>query len=329
MSRVVLVLFLIVAVLLSSCSPAMMPATPPETPSGEVFVVALPRVVVTTDAAGQLDIEGLPLRGILTAMNVSPDMLALPDPAMVQSMTAANIQHIELRQTGNGIAILVNGLLLPHLYWQEENVRALGDLAYMLGPGGEQVQALIEKVGPILARVGLSVAVKFPLKDGEAAIPFASDEVALAAPAAPTGTPSAVVAFEVKYDEQGVPSIMGISAAELAQLTGNYSMPLALGQDTILRAQAVNIQTLQITSQADGLHLYVNGTPLPSLAWDQTMLDNTISLAVQVNPQLAPFEEIIKSFTPILTQTYISVLVHFPLAPGVEPLPIKMQVPNL
>jgi hypothetical protein len=53
--------FLMVALLIvSACgSPAMMPATRAPTESGETFVVALPRVVLTADEGGAIGVEGL------------------------------------------------------------------------------------------------------------------------------------------------------------------------------------------------------------------------------------------------------------------------------
>jgi hypothetical protein len=325
MMRKSVFLLMLVASLVAACaSPAMLPSQTAETESGEVFMVALPRIVLTADESGQLGVDGLPLDvlgigGMLPA--VSPDFVA--------AMQQANIQHLELRHTGDGLAVIVNGMPLPHVAWGDESFKAIGDLLYVLGPqigvDGEALQKLLTQLAPIVERLGISLALKFPAAADAPEVPFATDEVALAAPQVVEAPPSAVAKFEVKYDDQGVPSIMGISARDIAALTGNSQLPLAMSPEVIQRAQDSNIQSLQVSTTPAGLEVYINGVATPTIVWDQGMLSNAIDLWAQLNPAAAGYAPMIKQLAPFLTNTSLSILLHFPTAEGVAVIPVAMR----
>jgi sulfur carrier protein ThiS len=321
----VLVLLLIAAITVSACGgPAMMPAKSAETDGGETFLVALPRIVMAADENGNLNPEGLPLSTLVPGVQL-PSVGA----PLVQQMQAANVQHIELRHTGDGLVLLVNGMPMPSISWDDDSLKATGDLLAVFGPGlglqGEALQQLVTQLAPIVQRMGISVAVKFPAVEGAPVVEFAPDDVALAPVAAAEAAPSAIAKFEVKYDEQGVPSIMGVSARDIARLTGQSNLALALDPGVIASAQANNLQTLQLTTAADGLTVSLNGQTLPKIAWDEGRVGNVIDLLTQLNPALAPSAPIIKRLAPMLTNTNVGIMLHFPLAAGAEPIQVKMQ----
>ena len=167
----------------------------------------------------------------------SPASLGVPldlsqyriDPFYPAWMKAANIQHIELRQTGDGIALLVNGALMPSLSFQDGSLQRIGEIAPLLGQNGPAIGQLIEKFAPLVQRLGLSVALKFPKAGRRAGYSVRTgrhqDGRARSRATAP---PSAVAKFEVKYDDQGVPSILGISARDLQALGINANVALDL-----------------------------------------------------------------------------------------------------
>ncbi len=325
MRKSMLFILVLVTMILPACSgPAMMPSRSAETDNGEAFMLALPRLVLTVDENGQSGIEGLPLAalGLGSALpQVSPEFVA--------QMEQANIQHIELRHTGDALALMVNGNPIPRLAWGDDSIETMGMLFSLFGAQsgetGDATQQLLMKVAPIVQRLGLSVALKFPTAADAQELPFASDEVVMAAPRTADVEPSTVAQLEVKYDDQGVPSIMGISARDIAMITGNSSLPLALSPDVIARAQAMNLQHLQLTTGPDGLSIYLNGKPVPKLIWDQGMVSNVIDVLTQLNPEMSANAEMLKQLAPILTNTSLSVLIHFPMAAGVEAIPVHMQ----
>lgn len=329
MRKSFLVLLALASLLLTSCGPAIMPAANPELPSGEVFQVALPRIVVTFDKDGKPGLEGVPLEDISAALGRPIDLGAFSinnTYPMTDWMTAANIQHVELRQTGDGIAVLVNGELMPSLVYGEGALERVGDVAPLLNPQGAAIAEMLQKFGPLVQRLGLAIVLKFPQQEGVAAIEYNPGDVKLTsvAEAAAKTTPSAVAKFEVRYDDLGVPSILGISARDL-QAVG-VDAQLALRADYIAGLKANNIQNAQISARPDGLHLWINGTALPTIVWNEETLNNAVEIYAQMNPGVPPaYLNLIRTFVPMLGRTDLSVLVHFPLAEGVAAIDAKMQ----
>jgi hypothetical protein len=325
MRSVVLVALVLASLLLASCGPAIMPAAAPQTETGETFVIALPRIVLTFDEQGNPGVEGVALEDIARSLGFALDLSQYRiDPFYPAWMEAANIQHIELRQTGDGIALLVNGALMPSLSFGDGSLQRIADVAPLLGQNGPAVGQLIAKFAPLVQRLGLSVVLKFPMQDGAADIPYGPADIKLAQ-LQPAGVdPSAVAKFEVRYDEQGVPSILGISARDLQALGLNANV--ALAPNVLGQLQANNVQHVQLSSRSNGMYMWVNGNPLPAIAWDNTSLQNALQVYEQMNPGVPrAYLELIRTFVPMLAQTDVSIMVHFPPQLGVAVIPAKMQ----
>jgi hypothetical protein len=325
MRRFVLVVLVLAGLLLASCGPAVLPAAAPQTESGETFVVALPRIVITFDDQGNPGVEGVALEEIARSLGVPLDLSQYRiDPFYPAWMKAANIQHIELRQTGDGIALLVNGALMPSLSFQDGSLQRISDIAPLLGQNGPAIGQLLEKFAPLVQRLGLSIALKFPKQDGAQDIAYAPADTKVASLAPSTQAPSAVAKFEIKYDDQGVPSILGISARDLQALGVNANV--ALDPNVLTQLQSNNVQNIQLSSRSNGLYMYVNGNPLPAIAWDSAALNNAVQVYEQMNPGVPKqYLDLIKTFVPMLGQTDMSMMVHFPVAAGQTPIPVKMQ----
>lgn len=319
MRKSVLAVLLIIGILVAGCGPAMVPTAAPQTESGETFVIALPRVVVTFDADGKPGVEDLALEDIAATLGMPIDLSVYRiDPFYVNWMTTTGIQHIELRQTGNSLALLVNGIPMPHVNWSDASLTQTADLAPMFNLQGD----ILKKFVPMVTRLGVAVVLKFPA-DG-AAIPYASDEVAATA-AMPASDPTAALAhFEIKYSDQGVPAILGISAQDLQAM--GINAPLALAPSYIAMLQANNVQNLQLKSKNDGLYVYVNGIGLPNVVWDKTMLGSATEVWAQMNPGVASnYVELINEFAPLISNADVSVMVHFPVAAGATAIPAVMH----
>jgi hypothetical protein len=325
MHRHLLVVLVLIGLLATSCGPAIVPAAAPETESGEVFVVALPRIAITFDEQGNPGVEGVALEELARSAGIPLDLSQFRiDPFYPAWMKAAGIQHIELRQTGDGIALLVNGELMPSLSFEDGALARMGDIAPLLGANGQAVGQLIEKFAPLVQRLGLSVALKFPIQDGVKAVEYGADDIRLAALEPVVEDPSALVKFEIRYDEQGVPSILGISARDLQAL--GVQADVALAPNVLRQLQANNVQNIQISTRPDGLHLYVNGSPLPTIAWDSEALGKALQMYERMNPGLPKATlDLIETLVPMLGKTDMSVMIHFPLGAGAEPIPAKMQ----
>lgn len=325
MRRFVLVVLVLTGLVLASCGPAVMPAAAPQTQSGETFVVALPRIVITFDDQGNPGVEGVALEEIARSLGVPLDLSQYRiDPFYPAWMKAANIQHIELRQTGDGIALLVNGALMPSLSFQGDSLQRISEVAPLLGQNGPAIGQLLQKFGPLVQRLCLSIALKFPKQDGAQDIPYAPADTKVAALAPSNEPPAAVAKFEIKYDDQGVPSILGISARDLQSMGINANV--ALAPAVLEQLQTNNVQHIQLSSKSNGLYMYVNGNALPAIAWDSASLNNALQVYEQMNPGVPQqYLDLIKTFVPMLGKTDMSVMIHFPVAQGQTPIPAKMQ----
>jgi len=297
----------------------MKPASDPMTDTGEVFMIALPRIVINFDANGSPSVLGLSLTdvGKYTGMNLSTMQL---NKFYIDWMMAADVQHLELRQTGNGIIMFVNGKAMPHLGWSDASLQQATDFA---GLFNVQNTGMIKKFLPIVRRLGLDLVLTFPRAEGVAEIPLIDPEAAVNTVAQPSSEPaSAIVQFEVKYDENGVPGILGITAADLAAM--GISAPLALHPAYVALLQQNNIQTMELRGKSDGVFLYINGQPLPNIVWDDTFLNNAVGLYTQMNPQ-SPYIDIAKTVVPLMNKADIAIMVHFPIAAGQTPIVAKMH----
>jgi len=315
MRKTVLVLLTIAGLILAGCGPAVIPQNT-QTESGEQFVLALPQLVVDFDAAGNPSIMGMDLAAAgkmigqdLSGLSLNNIYIA-PGIKLVDSLMAANVQTIELRQTGDGVAVLVNGKPLPHIAWTDESLQQMTDVAAMFNVQGLD---LLKKVLPIVRRLGVNVVLRLPPAPGAEVIPLTDPNIPLPTPQADDGPDSIVAHMEVKYDGQGVPSILGISARDLQ--TMGLNLPLALAPSVIQALQANNIKTMELRSKPDGIFVYANDVALPNLSWDNTMLMNAAELYGQMNPT-SPYVAAVKQFVPAINNVNIALKLHFPTADG-------------
>jgi len=317
MRKSLLILLVIAGLVLAGCGPAVMPQNA-QTQSGEQFVVALPQIVIDFDAAGNPSIAGMDLAALAPLMGGQDPLAGLgignveiaPGIKLVDSLMAANVQNVELRQDGEGVAVLVNGKPMPHISWTDDSLKQMTDVAAMFNVQGLD---LLKKVLPLVRRLGVNVVLRFPAAPGAEVIPLADPNVPLPTPEASDGPDSFIAHMEVKYDAQGVPSILGISARDLQAM--GLNLPLALAPSVIQSLQANNIKTMELRSKPDGIFIYANDTPLPNLTWDNTMLMNAAELYGQMNPT-SPYVAAVKQFVPAINNLNIDLKLHFPPAEG-------------
>jgi hypothetical protein len=311
-------LLVVVSLLLSACgggAPAAQQAPQAKAP---IFMLALPRIVVDIDAAGNPSILGLKVADVAALTGQDFSGLRMDKPT-VDRLVAAGIQNIEVRQSGNGMEWLVDGKLMPYLGWDDASLAAAGKLAALADVQNWQT---IVQLLPVVRRVGVDLALKLPRPAGVAEIPLGTTGRTSGATTEAKQPPTAVVRAEVKYDQGGVPSILGVSAADLAGM--GINLPAGLSPDMVKKLQANNIQSLEISTKPNGLTLYTNGQPLPYLAWDQETLNNLIAVYLQID-KTNPLQPLLKDSGPFIRNADIGILIHFPVAQGQTPIPVKMH----
>jgi len=254
-------LFLIVTLLLAACGPAMTPATTTGE-GGEVFTIALPRIVVDYNEAGTPSIGGVDLAQVAKFTGVDLRRLSLPKQ-YVDWMRNANVQHVELRQGGNGVFVFVNGKPMPYLGWDDASLQRAGDVAGILNVKNADT---IRKFLPIARRLGLDLVLRFPKQSGASEIALASpDSITKLAAKGPSEPSSAVMQFEVKYDQKGTPAVLGITPYDLMAMGINPGST-NLAPTYMQWLQKNNIQTVELRGKGDGVYVYINGQPPPTLS---------------------------------------------------------------
>jgi hypothetical protein len=318
MKKAVWFVLVLIALMVSACGPAMVPDVSPETESGEMFMVALPRIVLDFDQNGVPSILGVTLEDLGKFAGADLSTLRI-DKTYMDWLASSNLQNIEVRQTGNGIALLANGVLMPHIGWSDDSLAQASQLATFFNIQGED---LIKKLMPAVRRLGLNLAVTFPPAAGAEVLALADPNVAMTKAAPTDEPPSALVRIEIKYDDQGVPAILGISAAELASL--GIQVPVALSMDWVRTLQAYDIQNMELQTRWDGLFIYMNGNVLPNLVWDNALLSSAADLYAEMQPT-SQYIDWVKTIVPLIDNADIDVLIHFPVAAGATPIPAKMH----
>jgi hypothetical protein len=237
-------------------------------------------------------------------------------------MSNANNQHNQMRQTGEGVALLVNAKPMPHISWDDKSLAQAMDLAMAFSPENESLFATVRKLLPIVSRLGLAVVVRFPLHPNAKAIGLAEEAVVMAKVNPSKDPASVILKFEVRYDAQGVPSILGVSGYDLADI--GLPLPVAIDMGMLQNLQRKDIQALEFRTTPAGMFIYMNNNPLPSFTWDKQLLKNAAEVFAQMNPE-SPAVPTVNMILPMLDTLDIGVMTHFPLAPGAKPIQAQMH----
>ena len=324
-SWLVLIVLGLIVTGLAACGPRDTVGVATEKPGG--FMVDLPRFFVQYDDNGEPSIGGVRLSDVERSVGMNLAFLRIPS-AYIAWLKAANIQHIEFVENGKGVFVFVNGKLLPYIAWDAESLSNTGMVLDILNvPQG----ALIKKVLPLIQRLGVGLVLQFPVAEGKEVIPVRApedleaqlvtrDKVLKRLQEYPVPLAKVTVRVPIQYDENGVPSIEGLSAEELMQL-GVDVTPVLLPKSTIQFMQDKNIQHISLVHKAEGIFIYLNNRPLPALAWD---VDNVDS-ALQVYEWLYgkdPTIDVIRQTLPLVKAAELDVSVSFPPRAGAAAIPL-------
>jgi hypothetical protein len=315
----------VVAIALSACG-ASQPAAVADKDSD--FYVALPRVVVDIDDTGKPSIAGITPEMLASLSGGALDLGAYAVPAdYLKWLESTNTQHVELAFNGDGAFIYANGKQLPHIGLSDEAVTNLGDVAGNLGgafidPAYAGYIPLVQKFLPLARRLGLNLVVRIPHTGEE--IPLRDPAAASDSASVPNGEKAAQVRVVVNYDDQGVPSIAGISAQDLEALTGYDMYMLKLDPSFVQLLKDRGIQHLSMRSDAGGLALAVNDKALPTFACGTDCLKNTSELlgALNTYPGMEQINELVSKFGPELGNINAELALRFPAAPGSRVIPL-------
>jgi hypothetical protein len=275
---IIVPLMLATILALAGCAPRAAAVERAASTDPSQIVIDLPAIVLDVQSDGSLALAS----GGLDALNsvIGPQLAAVKlSPAWVASLTAGNIQHIQIDNTPEGLAILVNGKAIPSLAWDGERLVSTAEALGQIGPG----VALLDKVLPLLTNLGIGVILRLPVAAGAEEIPYmaaddGSAEAAARAQAdflATVGEPP-VIDLTVTFAEDGSWSVGGLNGAALEAMLGPTIESI---KSQVLTLRARGISNLSIASNPDGVFISINGKDLPYLAWGEGRVGNLIHLA--------------------------------------------------
>jgi hypothetical protein len=222
------------------------------------------------------------------------------------------------------LLILVNGQPIPSLAWDGEKLVATAEVLDQFGAG----VALLDRVLPLITNLGLGVILRFPIAQGEAALPMVAPESEAAATAraaqaeflAAVGTPP-VVHLTLAYAPDGTWSVADMDQETLGAMLPVSLDMLNLPAATIEQVSNAGINDITLSTNADGIFISINGKTLPYLTWADGRISHLLTLAEETgllssvlgdSPDMAGIIDTIESLLPAIQSTDASISVTFP-----------------
>jgi len=289
------------------------------------FLLALPRITVDIDSQGNLSIAGVTADTLKTLTFGQVDITGMRvDPAYVTWFTDTNLQHVEVVHKNDGLFLFANNEPLPHVGWSSDSLSATGDLIGDFNLLDARTTRLVKLAIPFMQRIGLDVAIRFPKQASSDEIALRDPGEAIAAMNSESAGGIAQLRVHVDYDGEGVPSVLSVSTQDLEEALGASLRQLQLDPNTISMLMGVGVQHVTIRTTGNGLLLWVNGQPLPHLAWSDDLLSNGADLYGQLYYtevyQLS--REAATNLLPLLNDIDGEVVLRFPLSAGAQAIPL-------
>ncbi|NOX60661.1 MAG: hypothetical protein GXP42_01730 [Chloroflexi bacterium] len=317
-----LLLLLLLSGVVVACGSQVTPVAEPDSE----FVLALPRLVIDVDSDGVPSVAGLDPQTLKTITFGQVDLtgVRVPKP-YVDWFTATNLQHIEVVHRDDGEYIFVNGNPLPHVGWDADSLRALSDLAGELGVVNRPMAKVLSLLVPFVQRLGLNVAVRFPVQDGVDIIPLRDPGDPIPQVSAESEAPSiALMKVHMNFDENGIPSVLSVSTRELEEALGVSLRQMELPPSAVQQMIDAGIQHITVRTMPSGLYIWVNDNPLPTLVWSDEYLENAANLYGQLyyTDAYATARDAVKTLLPLVDNVDGEIVLIFPVPEGATKIPI-------
>ncbi|MBI1295622.1 hypothetical protein GC175_11775 [bacterium] len=314
-------LLLVSLLVLAGCAPRAGTSLSESFESDELYV-DLPAIVIDFDDAGQASLGGVGVANLGAVAGIDLSALALPAET-VNFFTLENIQHIQVVTGPDGLTILVNGLKVPSLTWDEGSLVATADTVRSLGIA----LPVLDRILPLVQQFGLGISLTFPVADGTEAI--ALGQVAESASGADAdaiveavGGAAPRINLPVVYDEQGNFTVGDLTGAEWVALTGVPFDLLQFTPDQIVAIGEAGLTTMALETTPAGLVISVNDQALPTLSWGEGELQNVLSLPVvqgllsgaggPLGMDAATVSAAIANLLPVIQASDVNLSIFFP-----------------
>ncbi len=317
-------MLLVAMVVLAGCAPragagdaAAMTTDPME------LVVDLPAIVLDVQSDGSVSVGNVPIAQLGAMAGADLSTVAI-DPAMVEFMSAGNIQHVQVNNSSSGLLLLVNGEAIPSISYDGESLQATADALNAFG----MAVPMLDTALSLVDQIGLGIIMRFPVAAGASEIPLyvegdggsaaeakmAQDEFLAAVGAPPR------VNLPIFYEADGSFSIGDLSDEEWSALTGASLAALRLNTSVLEGLAASGISKLGIGTDAAGIHIMINDSALPTLDWSGGKATHLLNIADQLGlwEMLAPGMNIgevlatVEGLLPVIQVADFDLTVHLP-----------------
>ncbi|RLT37521.1 MAG: hypothetical protein DWI57_13625, partial [Chloroflexi bacterium] len=283
----------------------------------------LPAIVLDVQSDGSVSVGNVPIAQLGAMAGADLSTVAI-DPAMVEFMSAGNIQHVQVNNSSSGLLLLVNGEAIPSISYDGESLQATADALNAFG----MAVPMLDTALSLVDQIGLGIIMRFPVAAGASEIPLyvegdggsaaeakmAQDEFLAAVGAPPR------VNLPIFYEADGSFSIGDLSDEEWSALTGASLAALRLNTSVLEGLAASGISKLGIGTDAAGIHIMINDSALPTLDWSGGKATHLLNIADQLGlwEMLAPGMNIgevlatVEGLLPVIQVADFDLTVHLP-----------------
>lgn len=296
--KTALTTFVLAALVLTGCG------------AGGPLNFVFPRIEINVDKEGFPSVAGIsPLA--LSLFGMDPNQFKI-DPATVSQLTDSNLQHLELLFRKDGLYWWANGKPLMPLVWNDQSFDNTRDLIMKFGLFDASAAGILNNVLlPAARSMEQNVIVRFPRKDGEAEMPVREMGGPIPEPGEAT-SPSTIAGLRLTFDDSGVPSIASVSTKEIQDAFGADLSAATLPKDTVQQLVKAGVQHITIRTTPEGIKLWSNDKPLPTLRWSGDTLNSTAETVGNlklIDPAIAA---VVKQFLPFANTLDVNLVLKFP-----------------
>lgn len=317
-AKVALLLSLLLMILLlAGCAPRPGAGATAAAAGPQDVVIDLPSLALDVADDGSVSLGGVNLADLAAGFGMPLELPITAD--QVAMLKGLGIQHIQVANEPNGLALLINGQALPSLAWSKDELANIAQFA-------PQIPALGELL-PILTQLGVGVTLNLPVADGVTRAPLAvsAEESAAAALAASQDQFVAsigelpTITVPVTYADDGTYTIAGMTGDAWASLTGlDFFASLTQRPEQIDFMQSRGLERVDVKLDPDGLRIVIDDAALPYVDLSDGKLASVIELAKSTGALNIPgldagmLDTILSQFLPIITSTNLDLSLRFP-----------------
>ncbi len=250
----------------------------------------LPSIKLRIQSNGTASLYGLPINAVIM------------DPAMIQQLTGASVQQLDLRWGYNGVHVFINGEDMPYLSWDEQSTTTLQQVIGQL-PGVPNSNMIVSLL-PWLRTIGWGVSLNFPAPAGATPIPNWSQETS-ATPDPPSDPPTIgpLNISNLTFDEQGNGYVGPVPLSALGA-------PVSLPPSLMTTLQAIGAEKIMLRTTTGGLVVTFNDKPFPGIAYNAAYMDallKWLNALMQDQQTLAMANDVL----PLLPGAAVTITVTF------------------